>query len=245
MRRSGLPKHTVPESSSSRVKRGAMAEIREFTAEERRRRDQKFWASGALFSVVIHGLLFLLWSGNVIPDSPFAAPGPRAGDNLATAGSMQAINVRVLPPVPIVPPPVPTPIAVEIDNITFDDRSQVDQSSILGERPGLADVPGLEAGLGRGDAGTADQGLFTLQPASPRGMIIPSTNSDLRDTEVQVWVFVDENGLVVSDSTRLEPPTRDGSFNRRLIREASEWVFEPAQQEGRAVPSWFPYRIRM
>ena len=61
----------------------------------------------------------------------------------------------------------------------------------------------------------------------------------------KILAFVDENGLVVSDSTRLEPPTSDGSFNQRLIREASEWVFQPAQQEGRAVPSWFPYRIRM
>ncbi len=222
-----------------------MAKIREFTAEERRRRDQKFWVSGALASVVIHGLLFFLWSGNVIPDSPFAASGPRAGDNLPTTGSMQAMNLRVLLPVPIVPPPVPTPVAVEIDNINFDDRLQVDQASILGERPGLADVPGLEAGLGRGDAGTTDQGLFTLQPASPRGMIIPPTNGDLRDTEVRVWVFVDETGLVISDSTRLDPPTRDRSFNQRLIREASEWVFQPAQREGRAVSSWFPYRIRM
>ena len=222
-----------------------MAKIREFTAEERRRRDQKFWVSGALVSVVIHGLLFFLWSGNVIPDSPFAASGPRAGDNLPTTGSMQAMNLRVLLPVPIVPPPVPTPVAVEIDNINFDDRLQVDRASILGERPGLADVPGLEAGLGRGDAGTTDQGLFTLQPASPRGMIIPPTNGDLRDTEVRVWVFVDETGLVISDSTRLDPPTRDRSFNQRLIREASEWVFQPAQREGRAVSSWFPYRIRM
>ena len=76
-------------------------------------------------------------------------------------------------------------------------------------------------------------------------MIIPPRNRDLRDTEVQVWVFVDENGLVVSDSTRLDPPTRDSSFNQRLIREASDWVFQPAQQEGKAVSSWFPYRIRM
>jgi hypothetical protein len=76
-------------------------------------------------------------------------------------------------------------------------------------------------------------------------MIIPPANRDLRGTEVQVWVFVDEVGRVVADSTRLEPPTRDRDFNRRLIREAAEWVFRPARQEGRAVASWFPYRISM
>jgi hypothetical protein len=76
-------------------------------------------------------------------------------------------------------------------------------------------------------------------------MIIPPTDPDLRGTRIQVWVFVDEGGRVVPDSTRLDPPTRDGAFNRRLIREAAEWVFRPATQEGRAVASWFPYRIIM
>jgi hypothetical protein len=76
-------------------------------------------------------------------------------------------------------------------------------------------------------------------------MIIPPDNNRLRGTEVQVWVFVDEVGRVVADSTRLDPSTRDGDFNRRLIREASEWTFRPAQQDGAAVASWFPYRIRM
>jgi hypothetical protein len=76
-------------------------------------------------------------------------------------------------------------------------------------------------------------------------MIIPPDNDRLRGTEVQVWVFVDATGRVVADSTRLEPSTRDGDFNRQLIREASEWVFLPAQQDGQAVASWFPYRIGM
>ena len=76
-------------------------------------------------------------------------------------------------------------------------------------------------------------------------MIIPPDNDRLRGTEIQVWVFVDERGMVVADSTRLDPSTRDGDFNRRLIREAAEWTFRPAQQDGEAVASWFPYRIRM
>ena len=80
---------------------------------------------------------------------------------------------------------------------------------------------------------------------APRGMIIPPQNDDLRGTEVQVWVFVDTRGRVVADSTRLDPPTRDRGFNRRLIREAAEWVFRPAVQEGKPVASWFPYRISM
>jgi hypothetical protein len=52
-------------------------------------------------------------------------------------------------------------------------------------------------------------------------------------------------GRVVADSTRLDPPTRDGDFNKRLVREAAEWIFRPAVREGKPVSSWFPYRIKM
>ena len=82
-------------------------------------------------------------------------------------------------------------------------------------------------------------------PPSPRRVMIPPANRSLRGTVVQVWVFVDERGRVVSDSTRLEPPTRDRDFNQRLIREAVEWVFRPALRGGNAVASWFDYRIEM
>lgn len=222
-----------------------MVEPRDISARDRRKRDRKVWRTGLLASVLLHLLLLFGWQGNVIPRSPFAAAGPRAGDNRAAKGSLQAMNVRTPPPRPIVPPPVPIPLAAEIEPVEFDDLVEVDPASVLGDQPALADVPGLETGTGRGDAGNTDEGLYRLQPASPRGMIIPPTNRDLRGTEVQVWVFVDESGRVVADSTRLDPPTRDGGFNRRLIREASEWVFRPAQQEGKAVSSWFPYRIRM
>jgi hypothetical protein len=76
-------------------------------------------------------------------------------------------------------------------------------------------------------------------------MIIPPANKNLKGTMVEVWVFVDERGRVVADSTRLNPPTKDRGFNERLIREASEWVFRPATQAGQAVASWFPYQISM
>jgi hypothetical protein len=214
-------------------------------ASERRRRERKVWRTGLLVSALFHLLLFLGWTGNVIPQSPFAAAGPRAGDNRAAAGSMQAINVRTPPPVTIVPPPVPLAVEVEIEPIEFDELVELDPAAILGEEPGPLEGPGLEDGTGRGDGGNAEEGRFRLQPATPRGMIIPPTNRDLRGTEVQVWVFVDERGRVVSDSTRLDPPTKDGGFNRRLIEEAAEWIFRPAVQEGRPIASWFPYRITM
>ena len=60
-----------------------------------------------------------------------------------------------------------------------------------------------------------------------------------------MWVFVDAAGKVVADSTRLNPPTSDRGFNRRLIDEAAEWVFNPATRNGQPVAAWFPYTISM
>jgi hypothetical protein len=223
-----------------------MSQSHDISASDRRRKERHVWRAGLLVSAVLHLFVFLFWRGNVIPQSPFAAAGPRAGDNRAAAGSMQALNIRTPPPVPIVPPPVPIAVEVEVEPVEFDEEVvEFDASSILGDRPGLLEGPGLEDGTGAGDGGNAEEGLNRLQPATPRGMIIPPTNRDLRGTEVQVWVFVDELGRVVADSTRLDPPTKDGGFNRRLIREASEWVFRPAVRAGTPVASWFPYRITM
>ena len=217
----------------------------EVSLKERRRQERRLWRRALGVSVVFHLLLFFGWQGNVIPQSPFAAAGPRAGDNRAAAGSMQAINVRTPPPVPIIPPPIPLEVVVEIEPVEFDDMVELDPAAIMGEEPGPLEGPGLETGDGAGDGGNAEEGRFRLQPASPRGMIIPPSNDNLRGTEVQVWVFVDDRGRVVADSTRLDPPTRDRGFNRRLIREAAEWIFRPAVEEGRPVASWFPYKISM
>ena len=71
---------------------------------------------------------------------------------------------------------------------------------------------------------------------------MPPDHRDLQGT-IKVWVFVDAQGKVVADSTRLEPPTRNRDLNRQLIQEAAEWVFRPARKEGQAVASWFPFEI--
>ena len=222
-----------------------MAQPHDISAHDRRRRERGIWRRGLAVSVLLHLLIFLGWHGNVIPASPFAAAGPRAGDNRAAAGGMQALNVPNPPSRPIIPPPRPIAVDFEVEPVEFEQDVAFDPASVLGEMPGLAEGPGVADGTGAGDGGTADEGFYRLQPAQPRGMIIPPTNANLRGTQLQVWVFVDEAGRVVADSTRLDPPTRDGGFNRRLIREAAEWVFRPAVQEGRPVASWFPYRISM
>ncbi len=218
----------------------------DISAPDRRRQDRRVWRTGLLISVLLHLFIFVGWRGSVIPLSPFAAAGPRAGDNRAAQGSLQAMNLRTPPSVPLVPPPVPTAVDIEIEPVDFDETSELDPSSVLGEQPGLDELgPGLEDGTGEGDGGDADEGFFRLQPPTPRGMIIPPYDRGLRGTEVQVWVFVNERGRVVGDSTRLDPPTRNRSFNQRLIADASEWRFRPAVKEGKAVASWFPYKIRV
>jgi hypothetical protein len=216
-----------------------------YDAKERRRRERKVWSTALLASVLVHLVLFIGWRMTPIPLSPFAAAGPRAGDDRAAAGSMQALNVSTPPVRRIIPPPTPLAVAIEVEPVEFDMEPEIDPSSVFGEAPGAGEAPGLEDGTGKGDGGNAAEGRFRLNPPQPRGMIIPPANKSLKGTTVEVWVFVDARGRVVADSTRLNPPTGDKGFNQRLIREASEWVFRPATKGGEAVASWFPYQISM
>lgn len=214
------------------------------TNDERRRHERPVWRRALLVSVLFHVLLFLTWPSESVLTSPFAAAGPRAGDDRAAAGSMQALNMRVPPAVPIVPPPLPTPTLDPVVDIEFDDEARVQPAEALGT--GLAEVgpPGLETGTGRGDGGTSDEGNFRLIPPTPRAMILPTFAEELREKGAEIWVWVDVSGRVVPDSTRVEPPTSDRGLNRRLMQEAADWVFEPARQGGQVVPSWYNYRVR-
>ncbi len=219
--------------------------------EARRERETSRWRRSLVVSVGVHlVILLLLFAGRPpIPPSPFAAAGPRAADDRAAAGGMQVVTIQAPPQREVVrpPPPILTPSFETVEVVEFDDVPQLEnvQAQAAGELP-IPDLgPGVEQGEGQGDGGTTDEGRFRMIPPSPRGMIIPPTNRELRGSHVEVWVFVDERGRVVPDSTRLDPPTRDGSFNRRLIREASEWVFAPARRGTETIAAWFPYRISM
>ena len=212
--------------------------------EARRLAERKYWRNGFLVSVMLHLMVFFFWWGEGPLESPFAAAGPRSGDNRAASGGMQAISLRIPPPRPIIPPRIPLPTADPVLQMEMEMEQEIETASILGDAPGV-EGPGIARGDGRGDGGSSTEGFFRMIPPSPRGMIIPPANDNVRGQEVQVWVFVNELGRVVADSTRLRPPTSDGDFNERLVREAAEWVFEPARQAGRPVSSWFPYTISM
>jgi hypothetical protein len=143
-------------------------------------------------------------------------------------------------------PKVPIITLEMTDPVEFDPEPQLDFSAMTGEAPGMSEgPPGLEGGEGRGDGGTAEEGLFRVIPPTPRGVIIPPTNRSLRGKQVEVWVFVDSAGKVVADSTRLNPPTSDRGFNRRLIADAAEWVFNPGMRNGQPVAAWAIWTVSM
>ncbi len=219
--------------------------MNELAVAARRRKDRKLWRTAMAASLLVHLLALLLGGSPPIPPSPFAAAGPKAGDDRPAAGGMQALNVLVPPSVPLVPPPIPLPVEIEIAPVELAPEPVLEVAAVMGEQPGLPGPPGLSDGDGEGDGGTAAEGLRRVLPPTPRGMIIPPANKGLRGVEVQVWVFVNERGRVVADSTRLDPPTRDRSFNRQLAREAAQWVFRPGTLDGKPVAAWFPYVISM
>jgi hypothetical protein len=223
-----------------------MEEQAQPTVRERRASDNRVFRVALGASLILHLLVFLFWRTVPLPMSPFAAAGPKAGDFRAAGGGMEALNLQVPQPRPIIPPAMPVITLDLTDPVDFDPDPAIDVASMMGEGLGRdLGPPGIEGGRGRGDGGTAEEGLFRLVPPTPRGMIIPPTNRSLRGSQVEVWVFVNEAGKVVPDSTRLNPPTSDRSFNRRLMEEAAEWVFNPATREGKPVAAWFPYTISM
>jgi len=223
----------------------------------RRSRERAVWWIALLASVAIHALIFLL---SPIWSSPFdlnAAAGPDNGNDRAAPGALQALSMGSPPPAVPQPPLIPVPQVVLPEPEVFLPEIPQEIEPTAPEAP----VPGIGTGTGddllntgdsgqpgatgQGDAGTGADGIARLIPPSPRGMIIPPTNRDLRGTEIEVRVFVNEQGRVVPDSTQLRPPTSDRRFNEQLTREAAQWVFNPARENGVPVAAWFPYVIGM
>lgn len=233
----------------------------------RRAAQRRIWRWAFLASVLVHLLVFLFWQVDRVPVSPFTAAGPEMGEALAAPGGMSAIQLRAVvevPPQPVVPLPVPQEVLVEpepelepepdpsptlepppevpLEMVQFPGESEVGDvgtgTSETGEDQGVQ-------GAGEGAGGSDLEGNAGIVPPTLRGMVMPPTNRNLRGQTIEVWVFVDGAGQVVPDSTLLRPPTRDRDYNRRLIREAAEWVFEPARRHGEAVGAWFPYIIQL
>lgn len=220
-------------------------------AGERLRRERRIWRMGLLLSVLLHLTLFLIFHTTQERLTPHAAAGPPSGDPVAApgGGGMRAITLR--PPVEITVPPRPETPVIEPVEIQPTEEPQLALNEVELRDPGesLREGPesgeGLPGGEGGGDAGDAMSGLRRLIPPTPRGVIMAPLDrpAAVRGREVGVWVYVTEFGAV--DSVRLEPATPDSEYNRELIREARDWVFEPAMRAGHAVGHWFYYSWKL
>ncbi len=225
------------------------------SSQEKKECERRIWRRSFLAAVGLHLLLFLLWTSTPVPQSPFGAEGERRADPSPADGAVEAVSMRPAAPDPLVPPEVPVPVPEDVEPPEVDEDAELELGELEELMPGSADVPGeadrgegdpgRDAGDGEGDAGAGAEGQRRMVPPSPRGMIVPPSNENMRGTEIEVWVFVNAQGQVIPDSTRLAPPTRDDGFNDRLRREAAQWVFEPARRDGQPVAAWFPYRISM
>jgi outer membrane biosynthesis protein TonB len=242
-----------------------MKETAKSITERYEARHRRILRRSLVVSVLFHIMILLLFREEVlIPPSPFAAAGPRSGDARAAAGGgtqIIAVNIVPVPPQPVpevvapVPVPTPTPEPEVKPVVEEPPKPQVVEAAAAmlaregtgttGEGRGDKSGEGMEGGTGRGDGGTAEEGLFRLVPPSPRGLILPPSDrpGKVRGKEIDVWVFVTMKGEVVADSTRIAPPTGDRKFDERLRKQASEWVFEPAKKEGRAISEWFRYTL--
>jgi hypothetical protein len=208
----------------------------------RRRREKWVWRSALGGSVIVH-LLVLLLGGRSTLLFPGIPAGPDAGDDRAAAGGLQAVNMVIPPPRPIERPFIPIPVEIDIELVEFDMDQAFDESAFIGELPGPGEV-GTETGDGAGNGGTDGEGSGHNPMPVPR-MIIPvvETPRGLRDFDLTVWVFVNELGEVVSDSTWLQPPSPDRRYNERLVSEAADWSFRPARKNGVPVAAWFSWVV--
>lgn len=198
------------------------------------------WRIALVASLLFHLLVLLVGGRRPLPRSPLAAAGPNAGDMRAARGGLQAMNIRVPPPRPIIPPPAPVLTQIEVDPVEFDAEAEFDLAAVLGEKPGDG-PPGLD-GDGEGDGGDATEGLSSVILPRPRGVIIPPDHKDLK--EVTVWVFVNVEGRVVADSIRLEPRTGNRGLDRELVNEAAQWRFYPASRGGQPVAAWTSFTFK-
>lgn len=218
----------------------------------RLRRESRVWRIGLLLSLLIHLALLLFFQSEPERLTPYAAAGPGSGDPMAAPGGGGMRAVVLKPPVEIVIPPEPeTPVIeqVEIQELIEEPLLALSELELRepgeGTREGPESGAGLPGGEGRGDRGNAMTGLRRLLPPTPRGVIMAPLNrpANVRGREVTVWVFITQAGVV--DSVRLDPPTPDSDYNNNLMREARDWVFEPAERAGRAVAVWFSYTWKL
>lgn len=219
---------------------------------KRLRRERRVWRIGLLLSILIHLILLFFFQTQQERLTPYAAAGPGSGDPVAAPGGGAMRALTLSPPVELVIPPRPeTPVVepVEVQERIEEPVLSMSELELRDPGEGLKEGPetgaGLPGGEGTGDRGNAMTGLRRLIPPTPRGVIMAPLDrpASVRGREVTVWVFITQAGVV--DSVRLDPPTPDTNYNDSLMREARDWVFEPAERAGKAVATWFSYTWKL
>lgn len=227
--------------------------------DDRRAKDRRYTRAmvwGLTISIVGHVLLFVVFSARPLPLSPFAAAGERMGDFRAAAGGgLETIQLstptRVLEPPPPIPEPTPDITEEPIPEPELE-REEVPAIALADDvaspgSEGPAEGPGLAEGDGQGDGGTEAEGRFRVVPPQPKGLFLPPGDppKQVRGKTIGVWVFVTATGEVVADSTRLDPSTGHGGYDRRLRESVSGWVFEPALKDGEPVAEWYRFEVEL
>ena len=214
----------------------------EICIKDRHRRDRRIWRNALALSVIIHLIGMLLLSIVPIPSLLDVSSGPKQARDVLNSSSLRTLNIGGFPSVPNAPS-VPSPVHIqEVGlNHTIGGDTVLSPNEIFGNEKLL----GFSGEATMSGNTNAIEGSLSRIPATPRNIIIPSNRNDLRGKEIQVWVFVDEDGDVIADSTYLEPVGGDPDFNQHLILEAAEWLFRPATWAGEPIASWFTYRISM
>jgi TonB family protein len=203
-------------------------------------RERRVWRVALLLSVLAHLILVLLSYTAV--EIGRSAAGPRAGSPLAALGDDAMVSVILPPRTEIWVPPRPKVPLIEAVDIEVP-LPQMAENWVELPNPEQR-VRGMEGGLGRGDAGDENEGNRQAAPI-PKGIIMAPLErpASVRGHVVTVRVLVNAAGAV--ESVRLDPPTPDARYNEALIREARDWVFEPALREGRPVAMWTSYTWKL
>lgn len=238
------------------------------TATERAdRRWYRALGAGLALAAGVHLMVLLSVRNTTLPEAPFTAAGPDRGDDQTAEGgggglTMVEIRVPTAPEVeeeevvePVeVPVPVPVPEPEVVPEAVAPEIAEEEvpvqlpgsgEAAGTGGEAGEAEGPGTATGGGEGGGGADESGDAGLIAPRPRGILIPPSGqpASARGQEITVWVFVQSNGRVLPDSTRLDPPTSDRRYNDRLRQTVSDWVFDPARRAGAAVAAWYPFQI--
>lgn len=196
-------------------------------------RHRRRLAVGLALSVVLHGLLAVVWRAGPGPGvlgARSTRTAPRPPDRWERE-AVRAVRLAEREDVEIPPPPAPvTAASPQVSAPPAPSSADLARARL---EPRSAGAPGA----GRaGEAGSAAGAA--RRPPVPRS-VLPEWDppEEVRGTEVVVRVHVDAEGRPTGP-VELRPPTSSEAFNRRLRRKVRAMEFAPARVDGRPVAGW-------